>query len=159
LQGALGDQREHHPLGHLDGHRRPPDRRADTQPLPQPICVHAPPNQREATISTSPPRAAAAACSGVYYREIDATSRASAAWSTWPASEVVDHLGDRVSGLRVRYLVEYAGSSPAQNSQLHEEQLDERYRADNRAQAERQKAGRRSYGKERTARTHPHMRL
>ncbi len=28
-------------------------------------CVHAPPNQREATISTSPPRAAAAACSGV----------------------------------------------------------------------------------------------
>ena len=36
-------------------------------------CVHAHPNQREATISTSPPRAAAAACSWVSYREIDAT--------------------------------------------------------------------------------------
>ena len=40
---------------------------------------HAPPSQREATISTSPPPAAAAACSGVSYREIDVTSRASAA--------------------------------------------------------------------------------
>jgi hypothetical protein len=30
----------------------------------------------------------------------------------------VDHLGDRVPGLRVCYLVEYAGSSPAQDS-LH----------------------------------------
>lgn len=49
--------------------------------------VHAPPGQREATISTSPPpaAAAAAACSGVSYREIDATSRASAARSTWSA--------------------------------------------------------------------------
>jgi hypothetical protein len=47
--------------------------------------VHAPPSQREATISTSPPSAAAAACSGVSYREIDATSRASAARSTWSA--------------------------------------------------------------------------
>ena len=81
-------------------------------------CVHAPPNQREATISTSPPRAAAAACSEVSYREIDATSRASAARSTWSAPEVVDHLDDRVPGLRVCYLVEYAGSSPAQDSQL-----------------------------------------
>ncbi len=49
--------------------------------------VHAPPSQREATISTSPPPAAAAAVarSGVSYREIDATSRASAARSTWSA--------------------------------------------------------------------------
>jgi hypothetical protein len=53
-----------------------------------------------------------------HYREIDATSRASAARSTWSAPEVVDHLGDRVPGLRVCYLVEYAGSSPAQDSQL-----------------------------------------
>ena len=47
--------------------------------------VHAPPSQRDATISTSPPPAAAAACSGVSYPEIDATSRASAARSTWSA--------------------------------------------------------------------------
>jgi len=38
--------------------------------------------------------------------------------------------------MHARYLVEYAGSSPAQDSHLPWEQLDERYRADNRAQAE-----------------------
>jgi hypothetical protein len=38
--------------------------------------------------------------------------------------------------IHARYLVEYAGSSPAQDSHLPWEQLDERYRADNRAQAE-----------------------
>ena len=45
--------------------RRPPDRRADAQPLPQPILRPCATQPREATISTSPPRAAAAACSGV----------------------------------------------------------------------------------------------
>jgi len=38
--------------------------------------------------------------------------------------------------LHARYLVEHAGSSPAQDSHVPWEQLDERYRADNRAQAE-----------------------
>jgi voltage-gated potassium channel Kch len=38
--------------------------------------------------------------------------------------------------VHARYLVEYAGSSPAQDSHVPWEQLDERYRADNRAQAE-----------------------
>jgi voltage-gated potassium channel Kch len=38
--------------------------------------------------------------------------------------------------IHARYLVEYAGSSPSQHSHLPWEQLDERYRADNRAQAE-----------------------
>ena len=38
--------------------------------------------------------------------------------------------------LHARYLVEYAGSSPAQDSHVPWEELDERYRADNRAQAE-----------------------
>jgi len=38
--------------------------------------------------------------------------------------------------VHARYLVEYAGSSPAQDSHLPWEQLDERYRADSRAQAE-----------------------
>jgi hypothetical protein len=52
-----------------------------------------------------------------HYREIDATSRASAPRSTWSVPEVVDHLAT-VPGLRVCYLVEYAGSSPAQESQL-----------------------------------------
>ncbi len=47
--------------------------------------VQAPPSRRESTISTSAPPAAAAACSGVRNREIDATSRASAARSTFSA--------------------------------------------------------------------------
>jgi Trk K+ transport system NAD-binding subunit len=38
--------------------------------------------------------------------------------------------------LHARFLVEYAGSSPAQDSHVPWEELDERYRADNRAQAE-----------------------
>jgi hypothetical protein len=38
--------------------------------------------------------------------------------------------------VHARYLVEYAGSPPAQDSHVPWEQLDERYRADNRAQAE-----------------------
>jgi voltage-gated potassium channel Kch len=38
--------------------------------------------------------------------------------------------------VHARYLVEYAGSSPPQDSHLPWDQLDERYRADNRAQAE-----------------------
>jgi hypothetical protein len=38
--------------------------------------------------------------------------------------------------MHARYLVEYAGSSRAQDSHVPWEQLDERYRADNRAQAE-----------------------
>jgi hypothetical protein len=38
--------------------------------------------------------------------------------------------------VHARYLVEYAGSSLPQDSHLPWEQLDERYRADNRAQAE-----------------------
>jgi hypothetical protein len=38
--------------------------------------------------------------------------------------------------MHARYLVEYAGSSPAQDSHVPWDQLDERYRADNRAQAE-----------------------
>jgi hypothetical protein len=38
--------------------------------------------------------------------------------------------------MHARYLVEYAGSSPALDSHVPWEQLDERYRADNRAQAE-----------------------
>jgi voltage-gated potassium channel Kch len=38
--------------------------------------------------------------------------------------------------VHARYLVEYAGSSPVQGSQLPWEELDEHYRADNRAQAE-----------------------
>ncbi len=47
--------------------------------------VHAPPRRRESRISTSPPLAAAAACSGVRNREIDDTSRANAARSTLSA--------------------------------------------------------------------------
>jgi hypothetical protein len=38
--------------------------------------------------------------------------------------------------VHARYLVEYAGSSPVQDSNVPWEELDERYRADNRAQAE-----------------------
>jgi Trk K+ transport system NAD-binding subunit len=38
--------------------------------------------------------------------------------------------------MHARFLVEYAGRSPAQDSHLPWDQLDERYRADNRAQAE-----------------------
>jgi hypothetical protein len=38
--------------------------------------------------------------------------------------------------MHARYLVDYAGGSPAQDSHLPWEELDERYRADNRAQAE-----------------------
>lgn len=38
--------------------------------------------------------------------------------------------------LHARFLAEYAGSSPAQDSHVPWEELDERYRADNRAQAE-----------------------
>ena len=38
--------------------------------------------------------------------------------------------------LHARFLAEYAGSSPAQASHVPWEELDERYRADNRAQAE-----------------------
>src|SRR5262249_6192061 len=72
---------------------RPPQRPAAARRIAAPMpsrshnrsSVHAPPSQREATISTSPPPAAAAACSGVSYREIDATSRARAARSTWSA--------------------------------------------------------------------------
>jgi hypothetical protein len=38
--------------------------------------------------------------------------------------------------MHARYLVEYAGSSPGQDSHVPWDRLDERYRADNRAQAE-----------------------
>jgi hypothetical protein len=38
--------------------------------------------------------------------------------------------------MHARYLVEYAGSSPNQDSHVPWDELDERYRADNRAQAE-----------------------
>lgn len=38
--------------------------------------------------------------------------------------------------IHARYLVEYSGSAPPQDSHLPWEELDERYRADNRAQAE-----------------------
>ena len=51
-------------------------------------CVHAPPNQREATISTSPPRGGGRGLLRGHYREIDATSRASAARSTWSAPKL-----------------------------------------------------------------------
>ena len=44
--------------------------------------VHVPPRRRESTTSTSIPEAAAAASSGVRNREIELTSRASAARST-----------------------------------------------------------------------------
>jgi hypothetical protein len=115
--------------------RRPPDRRADAQPLPHRSCVHAPPNQREATISTSPPRAAAA-CSGVTTGRSTPPAGPAPRGRPGRPPEVVGHLGDRVPGLRVCYLVEYAGSYPPRTANCHEEQLDEGYRADNRAQAE-----------------------
>jgi hypothetical protein len=98
--------------------RRPPDRRADARPLPQPIlrpCATQP--ARGDDLDLTAPGGGRGLLRG-HYREIDATSRASAARSTWSAPAVVDHLGDRVPGLRVCYLVEYAGSSPAQDSQL-----------------------------------------
>jgi hypothetical protein len=98
--------------------RRPPDRRADAQPLPQPIlrpCATQPAGGDDLDLTA--PGGGRGLLRG-HYREIDATSRASAARSTWSAPEVVDHLGDRVPGLRVCYLVEYAGSLPAEDSQL-----------------------------------------
>jgi hypothetical protein len=45
-------------------------------------------------------------------------------------------VGQLARAVHARYLVEYAGSSPAQDSHVRWEQLDERYWADNRAQAE-----------------------
>jgi TrkA-N domain len=46
-------------------------------------------------------------------------------------------LGEKLArAVHARYLVEYAGAAPAQDSHLPWELLDERYRADNRAQAE-----------------------
>jgi hypothetical protein len=59
--------------------RRPSDRRADAQPLPKtdPASMRHPASGRDDLGLTAP--AAAAACSGVSYREIDATSRASVA--------------------------------------------------------------------------------
>jgi hypothetical protein len=81
-------------------------------------CVHAPPNPAGGDdLDLTAPGGGRGLLRG-HYREIDATIRASAARSTWSAPEVVDHLGDGVPGLRVCYLVEYAGSSPAQDSQL-----------------------------------------
>ncbi len=47
--------------------------------------VHAPPSRRDSTISTPAPAAAATASSGSRNREIEATSRASAARSTFSA--------------------------------------------------------------------------
>ena len=99
-------------------------------------CVHEPPNQREATISTSPPRAAAAACSGV------TTGR-----STPPAGPAPCGRPTRPPKLWITLATEFpvcgcATSSntpeahPPRTANCHEEQLDERYRADNRAQAE-----------------------
>jgi hypothetical protein len=80
-------------------------------------CVHAPPNQREATISTSPAPGRGRGLLRGHYREIDATSRASAARSTWSAPSCGSpwRRSSRSAGV---HPVEYAGSSPAQDSQL-----------------------------------------
>ena len=166
------------------------------------FCVHAPPNQREATISTSPPRAAAAACSGV------TTGR-----STPPAGPAPRGVGPRSCGSPWRPSSRSAGVLPSRirrkltrpgqpiamrntstsaigrttgrrpstsapssprstRSSSPRRQTCRRSRSprDRRATSNAckdgarpvdggQKAGRRSYGKERTARRHPHMRL
>ena len=68
--------------------------------------THAAPIRRESITSTSPAAAAAVAVAGSRNREIDATSRASAARSTLSAlPEAVDHLGDRAAGARVPLVV------------------------------------------------------
>jgi hypothetical protein len=97
---------------------RPPDRRADAQPLPQPIrrpCATQPAGGDDLDLTA--PGGGRGLLRG-HYREIDAISRASAARSTWSAPRLRITFGDRVPGLRVCYLVEYAGNSAAQDSQL-----------------------------------------
>lgn len=82
-------------------------------------CVHAPPDQRRGDdLDLTAPGGGRGLLRG-HYPEIDATSRASAARSTWSAPEVADYLrrpSSRSAG--VCYLVEYAGNSAAQDSQL-----------------------------------------
>jgi hypothetical protein len=84
--------------------RRPAVARRIAVPMPSRShsrsCVHEPPNQREATISTSPPRAAAAACSKV------TTGRSTPPAGPAPRGrprrppKLWITLGDRVPGLR-----------------------------------------------------------
>ena len=69
--------------------RRPAATRRIAAPIPSRSQtrsnVHAPPRRRESSTSTSAPAAALIACSGVRNREIELTSRASAARSTFSA--------------------------------------------------------------------------
>jgi hypothetical protein len=98
--------------------RRPPDRRADAQPLPQPIlrpCSAQPAGGDDLDL-TAP--GGGRACSRVTTGRSTPPAGPAPRGRPGRAPEVVDHLGDRVPGLRVCYLIEYAGSSPAQDSQL-----------------------------------------
>ena len=117
LARPLRDQREHHPL-HRVAVQAPPggdsaDRRADPEAFPDP--VQRPRRTQPAGVQHLDPAAALAggrrrrrgtACSGVRNREIDDTSRASAARSTCVGPpEAVDHLRDRVPADRVPLVV------------------------------------------------------
>ena len=116
--GALGDQREHHPLATSTSSRRPPDRCADAQPLPQPTLRPWASQPTEATISRPHrpgrrPRPAPGSLPGDRRHQPD-------------QRRAVDLVGLRSCGSPWRpssrsavcYLVEYAGSAPAQDSQL-----------------------------------------
>src|SRR5688572_19933791 len=118
FQGAVGDQRENHPLGHLDVQPSPAGspRRCPAAPTTDPgPCATRPAGGDDLDLTA--PGGGRGLLRG-HYRQIDATSRASAARSTSSAPEVVDHPWRPSSRSAVCYLVEYAGSSPAQDSQL-----------------------------------------
>ena len=84
---------KHHPLGHLDVQPSPAGspRRCPAAPTTDPASMRHPTSGRRRSRPHRPgrPRPAPGSLPGV-----DATSRASAARSTWSAPEVVDHLGD-----------------------------------------------------------------
>ena len=87
FQGALGDHREHHPLGQLGvqpaAGRSRAQRRPDAQPLPQSVQRPRPAQPaRVEDLHVAAPEAAATASAGSRNREIDDTSLPSAARST-----------------------------------------------------------------------------